>query len=898
MKKLQLGKSISTVLILVFLAGTTPGLAANAAQNRKNNYIPYAKVQKSDEGMYWPDGQVLPTFATPADPVDTISIGAFDHSNQNERLTITALQGIVNRTKPRILFTDMNPDEGPDTWRETPNLHLNCNVLANSQKFEFIQKYIGETRGIVIFPASKDANQMHMMNLATTVAGIHDMLPMDENTYDLWKSHGISLPDIDNPENEDRLIDLRNLALHDPLEIYTYLYDNYWELCNHRLLISLSPDKRHYVRDYAAAAKSAVVWLDNRDEDQRQLFEKFLTDMEAGNGLVLGWAPTERSGVTICAKHGLSLVPADHYINGTVFGGTDPVIQIPKVPDKPELDDKVYIAPIMTDGDNIQYIQRYMRKLWDSPGTVNSRGKVPISWTISPALVDAGPGLLNYYYSQATDCENFVCGPSGMGYAMFENTLPEPGVPARNYLENDELLADYARLTNRYMYQSGLRAVTVWDTLSGNQRDIYTENARYLYGLTVHDFRNLGTVPTSLNNNKPVYSLDQAYYSAGENSFYNLLKDYIKSWDGSAPYFLALGMNVWGDTKPNNIVNAAERLKEEYGDQVEFVRLDHFMALYSEKNRLPFNLGLSSGLTVTATSHSDKAELTVDGTPAGRIWTAPEAGVQSLTYSLGETYVLSRYLIQHAGSNGLDSSLNTRDYTIEISMDGKKWTLADQYQGNTYNVSDIDIDPVEARYVRLNITDPGADGIARIAEVELYGAVAKSETGISITNRDASIIQGQSLPFEITRGSRSSEGGPEIWSVVGGGKGTTITEDGVLTIDKEETAKAVKVVATVKVPGFGEVSDDVTVVVLPRVRGVRIHGPSLVTLKAGSSAELDVDITPSDAADPSVSWASSNPIVAVVDENGVVTGISPGMVVITVETSDGGYQHSIVMKVN
>ncbi len=57
-------------------------------------------------------------------------------------------------------------------------------------------------------------------------------------------------------------------------------------------------------------------------------------------------------------------------------------------------------------------------------------------------------------------------------------------------------------------------------------------------------------------------------------------------------------------------------------------------------------------------------------------------------------------------------------------------------------------------------------------------------------------------------------------------------------------------------------------------------------------------ITPSDAADPSVSWASSNPIVAVVDENGVVTGISPGMVVITVETSDGGYQHSIVMKVN
>ena len=91
---------------------------------------------------------------------------------------------------------------------------------------------------------------------------------------------------------------------------------------------------------------------------------------------------------------------------------------------------------------------------------------------------------------------------------------------------------------------------------------------------------------------------------------------------------LALGMNVWGDAKPNNIVSTAERLKEEYGDQVEFVRLDHFMALYSEKNRLPFNLGLSSGLTVSATSNADKADLTVDGTPAGQIWTASETGAQ------------------------------------------------------------------------------------------------------------------------------------------------------------------------------------------------------------------------------------------------------------------------------
>ena len=69
-------------------------------------------------------------------------------------------------------------------------------------------------------------------------------------------------------------------------------------------------------------------------------------------------------------------------------------------------------------------------------------------------------------------------------------------------------------------------------------------------------------------------------------------------------------------------------------------------------------------------------------------------------------------------------SLNTKDFVLEYSMNGSDWKVADQYVGNDANVTDIDIDPVTAKYVRLKIDDPGSDGTTRIAEVEIYGRVS------------------------------------------------------------------------------------------------------------------------------------------------------------------------------
>lgn len=77
-----------------------------------------------------------------------------------------------------------------------------------------------------------------------------------------------------------------------------------------------------------------------------------------------------------------------------------------------------------------------------------------------------------------------------------------------------------------------------------------------------------------------------------------------------------------------------------------------------------------------------------------------------------------------------------------------------------------------------------------------------------------------------------------------------------------------------------------------------------VTLDA-ESAEINVDETvtliatviPTDASDASISWSSSNPEIATVN-NGMVTGIAKGTATITVTTADGGYSDTCEVTIN
>ncbi|MEQ2454920.1 S-layer homology domain-containing protein [Flavonifractor hominis] len=85
------------------------------------------------------------------------------------------------------------------------------------------------------------------------------------------------------------------------------------------------------------------------------------------------------------------------------------------------------------------------------------------------------------------------------------------------------------------------------------------------------------------------------------------------------------------------------------------------------------------------------------------------------------------------------------------------------------------------------------------------------------------------------------------------------------------------------------------------VTGVTLNQSSM-TLYYNDSTQnkgtLTATITPDDATDKTVTWSSSNPTVASVDENGTVTALAAGTATITATTADGAYQASCLVTSN
>lgn len=103
-----------------------------------------------------------------------------------------------------------------------------------------------------------------------------------------------------------------------------------------------------------------------------------------------------------------------------------------------------------------------------------------------------------------------------------------------------------------------------------------------------------------------------------------------------------------------------------------------------------------------------------------------------------------------------------------------------------------------------------------------------------------------------------------------------------------------------------QVSDTITIIVeaaeepvIP-VTGIRIE-TDVTEVKAGESIQLTAITTPDNATFKGVEWRSSNPDIAMVDDNGVVTGVTSGEAIITavsVQPSEYGViEDSIIIKV-
>jgi len=650
----------------------------------------------------WEDGQAMPQFPALAETLDAIDTCELSFA---EALATASLQGIVNRSQPRILLRNTEEEER-DTWPEL----LELQYVYLLDWLEGVQKYHDELAGLIVW----NPDIPETANVATTLAGIKDSLAVTPQLADLLSA---------TPYNLSVVLDLRNEEkITDKLSAYRWLYDNYREQYTKKTVSGLIVEKREdgsfdghmNMRDLSVAVKAPVVWLDAAVPAERALLKLFFNDTAPLDTFYTGWWPNESQGISFASSYGVTTVPSDFYLNYTVYSGMSKQLSIPTVPAKPELDNsKIYVCAIMSDGDNIQYDQGAMLidRLWNSP----DRGKMPIAWTASPVMLDAGPQILNYYYKTATENDVLICGPSGLGYSTsFE--WPDEAFSRK-----------YGRLTNDYFERSAFNVITVWHELGGRKSEWFMSEFPSLLGVTTQGLH----IPKIRHSStdKPMIWLGSDNITSIMGMGYEQSTDNIKRALSAAAklpqakaQFYACQVEVWFVGVPD-YVNLRDDLERDFPGRFEFVRPDHFMMLINEAYNKPYNAALRQN--ANASANAGDAANAFDGS----FTTGWEAeGGNWLSVDLGQEYKINRYVLKNAETNYQDSTLNTKAWRLQVSNDGENWRTIDTVTNNSDAIAYREAKADSARYVRLLIDDPGADGVARVQDMEIYGIKAKDAT--------------------------------------------------------------------------------------------------------------------------------------------------------------------------
>ncbi len=184
--------------------------------------VPSAVAATTSGGISWPARQALPHFA----PLQRLDVADITTLSGDERLLLGTLQGVVNRTRPRIYLIgdDATNGEGRTTWLEG----IGVPFTEHDDAWDLVSKYRGEARGTIVY----DPEVPDSINVATTLAGLRNAVVVSpELAGRLSSDHGLKV-----------LEDLRG-RFDSRIAAYEWQFSELWPHTTHRMLIGLPPQK-------------------------------------------------------------------------------------------------------------------------------------------------------------------------------------------------------------------------------------------------------------------------------------------------------------------------------------------------------------------------------------------------------------------------------------------------------------------------------------------------------------------------------------------------------------------------------------------------------------------------------------------------------------------------------
>ena len=156
-----------------------------------------------------------------------------------------------------------------------------------------------------------------------------------------------------------------------------------------------------------------------------------------------------------------------------------------------------------------------------------------------------------------------------------------------------------------------------------------------------------------------------------------------------------------------------------YAQTIQQTFLNHPMRFRPEQVHFHDELSLTAGKPATASQTAPGSSPTYAVDRDFRtLWEAPAGSY--LQIDLGSEHTIDRFGIESAGLL-MDRELNTVRAELHVSLDGKAFTRAAVLHTARFAWADTPVEPVPARYVRLHVTGPGADGTIRVVSFNVFG---------------------------------------------------------------------------------------------------------------------------------------------------------------------------------
>ncbi len=550
-----------------------------------------ARKSAAGEPSQSPLPSVCPRSQPPAREIVALRLDNLFTLGWDLRLTLTCLQGLVNRRQPQLFLIHDRSDE---LWLDWLHERGDIDRVEWVNVTQALERFLPHVSCMFVTDPSIPAS----INVATMLAGVYNGLVTTAMT-----SRQYNLPVGDGTGSLKSGMDLNKMGWKKDIDAYRWAFSELDSRLSRQALAILDSNEVA-LRDYLVEFNLPVFWISGEDDvkrnpaalpgDEKEFARSIMMKWPA-NIPCLGWPSAGYKEGGIGENPGIQLTSecAKFYVC-TAFDGYSPTVgnlsvhsgssaslrqQTHSVKLQP---DKVYCAFIRSDGDGMNFIRHSYRELFDDP----RHGDVPLGWQLGAMVSELMPDIADYYYKHARPGDCFVNALTGAGYIWEE--FYAKGYPAA---QQQKILYEYQQLSARYRAKIDASVMCTGNEMPHELLEVFAGESG-IQGIFANYVRSDETTVQNMVGEaagKPVFrdviglaswlsaNLDFTAFSQ-EETIRNVVAE-IKRWTPAyRPAFVFVGLNNW-----LREMEMLTHIVDGLGENYVAVRPDQLVDLYKQR---------------------------------------------------------------------------------------------------------------------------------------------------------------------------------------------------------------------------------------------------------------------------------------------------------------------------